>query len=193
MNRKAVGRLAIAVVALFLVAYFASPLLTVRALIAAAEQGDEATLERLVDFPAFRQSLKDEMNARLIAEMRSDLGGRDSALRGLGMMLAPTLLSGAVDALVTPQAIAAMVRTAETPDAKDVARNRIDSTPEPTAARTEGKRDLRRRYSYRGFNSFAVTLTRRDRPEDRLDLLLERRGVFSWKLAGVDLPDTPAD
>jgi len=193
MNRKAFRRLALAAVALFLVAYFASPLLTVRALIAAAEQGDEATLERLVDFPAFRQSLKDEMNARLIAEMRSDLGGRDSALRGLGMMLAPTLLSGAVDALVTPQAIAAMVRTAETPDAKDVARNRIDSTPEPTAARTEGKRDLRRRYSYRGFNSFAVTLTRRDRPEDRLDLLLERRGVFSWKLAGVDLPDTPAD
>ena len=53
MNRKAVGRLAIAVVALFLVAYFASPLLTVRGLIDAAERGDEAKLDRLVDFPAF--------------------------------------------------------------------------------------------------------------------------------------------
>ena len=192
MNRKAVGRLAIAVVALFLVAYFASPLLTVRGLIDAAERGDEAKLDRLVDFPAFRQSLKDEMNARLIAEMRSDLGGRDSALRGLGMMLAPTLLSGAVDALVTPQAVAAMVRTAEAPDAKDVARNRIDPTPEPAAETDRKESQVRRRYSYRGLNSFAVSLTRRDRPEERLDLLLERRGVFSWKLAGVDLPDTPA-
>jgi len=192
MNRKAVGRLAIAVVALFLVAYFASPLLTVRGLIDAAERGDEAKLDRLVDFPAFRQSLKDEMNARLIAEMRSDIGGRDSALRGLGMMLAPTLLSGAVDALVTPQAVAAMVRTAEAPDAKDVARNRIDPTPEPAAETDRKESQVRRRYSYRGLNSFAVSLTRRDRPEERLDLLLERRGVFSWKLAGVDLPDTPA-
>ena len=37
-------------------AYLAMPILTVRALVRAAETGDEAALERLVDFPAFRES-----------------------------------------------------------------------------------------------------------------------------------------
>ena len=40
-------------------------------------------------------------------------------------------------------------------------------------------------------NAFAITLTDRDRPDDQLALILERRGLFDWKLAAVDLQSGP--
>ena len=166
---------------LFFAAWLASPLLAVRGLISAAKAGDEAKLEQLVDFPAFRTSLKEELNAKLVEQMRSDLGDRAGGLSGLGMILAPTLISGAVDAFVTPQAVAAMVRTGEAPNAKSVARQRAGQPSEPSGKVHQG-------YSYRGLNTFAVRLTRDDKPEDYIDLLMERRGVFGWKLAAIDLP-----
>ncbi len=178
------GVAVLAVVA-FLVAYFGTPILTVNSLVAAARAGDEAALEQLVDFPAFRDSLKDELTTRLMTEARTDPDVRDSALGGLGMMLAPMLVSGAVDALVNAPTIAAMVRTAETPDPTDTAEA---TTPEPE---TED-RDIRQSYAYRDLNTFVLGLTDPDRPDEKLKLLLKRQGLFGWKLAGIDLPDAPA-
>ena len=176
------GVLALAVVA-FLVVYFGSPILTVNSLVAAAKAGDEAALERMVDFPAFRDSLKDELTTRLMAEAQSDPDVRDSGLGGLGMMLAPMLVGGAVDALVNAPTIAAMVRTADTPDPTDAAEA---TTPEPE----NEDRDIRQSYAYRDLNTFVLGLTDPDRPDETLKLLLKRQGLFGWKLSGVDLPKT---
>lgn len=170
----------------FFLAWLASPVLTARALTQAAERGDAAALERHVDFPAFRASLGDALTARLAAEMRAR--GQDDALSGLGLLLAPSLVSGAVEALVTPQAISAMVRTGRTPA--------VDGPPPAEQDRAEQggtpPRDdrVRQSWGYRGLNAFAVDLYRQDRPDDRLSLILERRGLFAWKLAAVALPQS---
>lgn len=164
----------------FLVAYFGSPFLTVRSLVAAAEAGDEAALERLVDFPEFRESLKDELTARLMAEAQDDPRVRDSGLGGLGMILGPMLVGGAVDALVNAPTVAAMVRTAKVPDPTD--RDAGPSTPE------NDRPEIRQSYGYRDMNTFAVRLTDVERPNQTLKLLLTRQGLFDWKLTGIDLP-----
>lgn len=169
----------------FLVAYFATPILTVNAIVSAAKAGDAEALEQHVDFPAFRDSVKDELTARLMAEAGADPDVRNSGLGGLGMMLAPMLVSGAVDALVTAPTIAAMVRTAETPDPKDVATARA---PEPESQ----DKEIRQSYGYRDLNTFVLTLTDPDRPEQPLKLLLTRHGLFGWKLSGIDLPEKAA-
>ncbi len=162
------------------VAYLAMPVLTVRALVRAAETGDEAALERLVDFPAFRESLKEQLTGRLMAEMREDPRADDSALAGLGMLFGPMLVDGAVDALVNPQAIAAMVETAEAPDPADAI-----APAEPEAK--DG--DIRKSYAYRDLNTFVLGLTDPERPDETLKLLLKRDGLFGWKLSGVELPE----
>ncbi|CAN5249935.1 DUF2939 domain-containing protein [soil metagenome] len=182
MNRKLVTGLVLVLAIAGLALFAASPMFAVRNLIAAAKAGDEAQLNRQVDFPAFRTSLKEALNARLVDQMRADLGDRGGALGGLGMLLAPSLIGGAVDAFVTPQAVAAMVREGEAPGARDLARGRV--TPADNAPNTR----VRQSYSYRDVNTFAVRLTRDDQPDDHIDLLMERRGPFTWKLAGVDLP-----
>ncbi len=185
MKRRSLITAAAVAVGLFLIAYFASPLLAVRGLVSAAKAGDEAALEQRVDFPALRQSMKNEMNARLVAEMRKDLGDHDKALGGLGMLLAPSFISSAVDTLITPKAVAAMVTEAREPRAADgigQARPKTDDADDK----------IKRSYSYRGLNTFAVTLHEQDRPERRLSLLMERRNLFFWKLAGVELPEPNA-
>lgn len=168
---------AFAVALAFFLAWLASPVLTARALTQAAERGDAAALERHVDFPAFRASLRDVLTARLVAEMRAR--GRDDALSGFGMVLAPALVAGTTEALVTPQAIAAMVRTGQAPGV----------TGEGTRGAPAKTDRVRQSWGYRGPNAFAVDLYRQDRPEDRLSLILERRGLFAWKLAAVALPE----
>ena len=179
MKGWAKGLLALGLVAVA-GAYLAIPILTVRALVQAAETGDEAALARLVDFPAFRESLKDELTARLMAEAQADPDLRDSALGGLGMMLAPMLVGGAVDALVNAPALAAMVRTADAPEPTDLTRD---------APAEKEDSNIRQSYGYRGLNTFVLSLTDPDRPTETLKLLLKRDGLFGWKLAGVDLPE----
>ena len=179
MNRKLIIRLGLAAAAVFVLAYAASPLLAARALVQAARTGDEKALERQVDFPALRQSLKDELNARMIAEMRSDPRMADSGLSGLGMLLAPAIVGGAVDAFVTPQAISMMVQEGRAP--KPAA-----AVATPQEAKSDRNR-VRQSWSYRDLDTFAVTLTRDDRPDEPVALLMKRRNLFGWKLAAIDL------
>lgn len=166
--------------------HVAAPVLAARDLVAAAKAGDAAGLERRVDFPAFRESLTEELNARLMREMRDS---DDRAGRALVMLFGPALVSGVVDAFVTPEAIAVMVREGEppAPDLKGGATAAV--TPEPDAAPHDR---VRQSYGFRDLNTFTLTLTRDDRPETPVVLLMQRRGLIDWKLAGIDLPETPA-
>jgi hypothetical protein len=178
MKKLLIGVAAAAVVAL-VAAWAAAPVLAAQGLIRAAKAGDARKLEALVDFPALRQSLKEELNAELVARMRRDPEVAESGLGGLGLMLAPMLLSGAVDTFVTPEMVAQMVVTAEAPDPTD--------PPEPEPGDAADANDVHQSWGYRDLDHFAVTLTDRDRPDQQLALILERRGLFAWKLAAVDL------
>lgn len=179
MNKKLIVGVAAGALALFVLAWAAAPVFTARALISAAKAGDERRLEQLVDFPVLRESMKEELQAELVSRMRRDPRVAESGLGGLGIMLAPMLVSGAVDVLVTPEVVADMVRTAEAPDPTRPA------DPDPTD-RADAD-DIHQSWGYRSLDEFAVTLTDRDRPDDRLALILERRGLFEWKLAAVDI------
>lgn len=184
MNQKLIIGVIAGALALFVLAWAAAPVFAAQALIRAAKAGDERRLEQLVDFTVLRESMKSELQAELVARMRRDPRVAESGLGGLGMMLAPMLVSGAVDVLVTPGVVADMVRTAEAPDPTRPA------DPDP-ADKSESK-DVHQSWGYRSLNEFAVTLTDRDRPDDRLALILERRGLFEWKLAAIDIQTEPA-
>ncbi|MET4685438.1 DUF2939 domain-containing protein [Brevundimonas faecalis] len=183
MNRKLMIRLGIGAAGLFVAAYGLSPLLAAKSLVQAAKAGDETALERKVDFPAFRQSLKDELNAQMMAEMRKEAKAKgDDGLAALGMLLGPAIVGGAVDVFVTPQAISMMVKEGQAPG-PDLARSAV-SPPKPKDAEK-----VRQSWGYRDLDTFAVTLTKEDKPDEKIALLMKRRNLFSWKLAAADLGD----
>lgn len=191
MTFKPVSTLVSLAVLAFAVAYFGSPVLAARQLTEAAETGNEAELNRLVDFPAFRASLKDELKDAMMTRLRLDSPLGDSALAGLGMVLAPGLLNGAVDVLITPEVVAEVVRSGEAPDPTRGLRRRAEPAPEAGAeAGTkagEPDNDLHQAWGYRDLDNFGITLTRKAEPDQALTLLLERQGLFGWKLSAVDL------
>jgi len=170
----------------FAAAYFGPPVLAAAALTEAGKAGAEAELRRLVDFPAFRSSLKDELRDEMVARLRMDNRLGDTALSGLGMILAPGLVNGAVDLLITPEVIAEVVNSGETPDPTRRLRNR---EPEKADAPAKGD-EVRQSYGFRDLNTFTITLSQADDPDQKLALLMKRRGLFGWKLSGVDInPD----
>jgi hypothetical protein len=179
MTKRLLTGAALAAVVLFAAAWGLAPIFAGQALIRAAKAGDARKLEQLVDFPSLRASLKDELSNELITRMGRDPRVAASGLGGLGMMLAPMILSGAIDTAVTPEVLAQMVTTAEAPD--PTRRN----PSEPADERSD--KDIHQAWGYRDLNHFAVTLTDRDHPDQHLALILERRGLFTWKLAAVDL------
>jgi hypothetical protein len=89
-------------------AYIAYPYLTMYWIDRALITNDETALNRLVDFPRVRDSLKADLKLEVLdkahaeAQKRPILGAFGAALAGL---LAPPLVDSAVDTMMTPQAI----------------------------------------------------------------------------------------
>lgn len=175
------GRLAglvCAVLGLFALAYFGSPYLAVHNLSEAAKAGDRDRLEEMVDFPAVRSSLKSQVSAYMLKAMRDDPDMRNNPFAGLGMLLAPTIIDRAVDAYVTPDAISMMVTTGSRPG-----RGRGDAE-----GQSGEPRRLQVSYAFISPDRFRVDLRRPDDREGKpLGLVLERRGLLTWRLIRIDL------
>lgn len=182
--------LALAVVAALAAAgwYLASPIFAFRALGAAARDGDAPRLERLVDFPRVRASLKDQLNARLIGSLQ---GGsvREGPFGALGALLGAGIVERVVDVAVTPSGVAAILRTNRPPltQAEPPPPEPAAPPAQPPQAKTD---EHRTRFAYDGLDRFRVTRTSADRPNGPLAFVLERRGLVGWKLVAIELPPT---
>lgn len=176
-TRKVWVGLAVLAVVAFATFYFASPLLALNSLRAAAKSGDRDRLEATVDFPSVRESLKAQFNAAMTAQMQSDPEMAGNPFAGLGLALMPAIINNMVDGFVTPEGISQMVTTTKAPEAEG------RSTP---SAATEAETKVRHRYS--GLNRFKTTVQNASEPNAQVDLVLERRGLFGWKLVRIDMP-----
>ncbi len=168
MSRRLILILAAVAVLLFVGAYVGSPYPAVRSFVAAAKSGNVQRLNEAVDFPAVRKGLK--------SQVADAIGGRTrrGPFGGLGKLLAPLIADQTVDALVTPESIAQLVKHGE-----------VKGAPTPGKA---PKRPLSYSYSYAGLDRFRMTLVSPDHPASPGTLIFERRNLFWWKLVRVELP-----
>lgn len=170
----------IAIVALLAVAalagYVASPYVAFYELQTAAKAGDRDGLEDGVDFPAVREDFKAQLNGALMAKTQSDPKLKGNPFVAIGLLIAPAVIDRMIDAYVTPEAIAQMVVNAR--------------APKPGAPRTPsaGNAHVSSRYAYASLNRFKVAMIDDTRPDKPITFVLERRGVFAWKLVRIELP-----
>lgn len=185
-NRILVGAGVGALIAFLVASYFVSPIIALHGLTTAAKAGDRAKLERSVDFPAVRDSLKAQLKAVMTREVNADPKLRDNPFAALGQMLLIGVIDKAVDAYATPDAIANMVATNKAPE-----RISADTPPPPPAEqpKPKAKSTTEAHYAYQGVNHFHATYRdKADQPGDELGLVMERRGLFTWKLVKIELP-----
>jgi hypothetical protein len=99
-----------ALLILALVGYAVSPLFYVSSLKSAFLAGDSSKLADLVDFPALRDSLKEEVTTILTAQAKESSDSKQSAFSALTAFVGPAFLNRAVDMYCTPDAIAGFVK-----------------------------------------------------------------------------------
>lgn len=164
-----------AALAAFLLAYGASPYVAVRGFVAAAKQGDAEKLRGSVDFPAVRADLKPQLAAAVTTRMERDPEMRGNPFAGLGAMLMPSILDRMIDSVVTPDGIAALVRAGKVghADTGSAASRRVDYV-----------------LHYITRDRFGVTVRRQGAVGDHVNLVFERRGLFTWKLVRIALPQS---
>ncbi|MFM0605627.1 DUF2939 domain-containing protein [Paraburkholderia sediminicola] len=184
---------------------YASPYMALNNLKRAADARDAQTVNEYVDFPALRESLKQQVTGLLTR--RLDAHGNGNPFAAIGAMIGVALIGPLVDAYATPDGVAALlngmpprgnpgerppVPGAENPPAaaapapqppvagntnNSAANNGNDATPPQPPQTTAG---------YRGLNEFVVNY-QHGAGDARYSAILRREGLFTWKLAAVDL------
>jgi hypothetical protein len=176
---------------------YASPYIAVKHMKAAADARDAATLNEYVDYPALRLSLKEQVGEML--HRRIEGQHSSNPLLILGAVIGAALIGPLVDAYATPDGVAALLsgmpptgkpgehpqapppdsgaQSADAPAAPPAPAASGNPAPEPRPVTTAG---------YRGLNEFALTWDRSETGE-HYAAILQRHGLFSWKLAAVEL------
>lgn len=200
-----IAGVALIVVALAVFAY-ASPYLVLSRLRDAVQARDAETINRYVDYPALRVSLKQQVTQML--SQRVDSEKLQHPLAALGALVGMAFVSPLVDAYATPDGVAALLRgmpprgepgeappsvaseqpeqSEQTPRAQTAppsgqAPSPSASTPgQPNGPQAKGSA------GYRDMNTFAVTYTRGTAGEP-YSVIFHRRGWFSWQIDAVEL------
>lgn len=175
MKKKTAAIAAGALIAAFALATWASPHWQLVQMRAAVEARDAQALSRYVDFPKLRASVKIQVMRRLGAQGALE-GSRSNPFADFGRRMALAVIDPVVDAAVSPEGVAAML------EAGDI---RVQPRPEtpPQPASEAPREKLNYDVSYRSWNQ--VLVERAD--GGGVAFVLDRHGLWSWKLAGVEL------
>ena len=171
--------LAVLLLASLLAWVAAGPWLTMHAIGKAVREEDHAALSRHVDFPLLRASLKDQAGDRLARSI--GIERQSGWLGALGATVANELAGGAIELMVTPYGLGALMEGRKV-------WNRASGLPPPrteagAAARPDPWRNAERRYE--STSRFTATVHTDDGAP--LVFVLTRQGI-RWKLSDIRLP-----
>lgn len=105
--RKPLLILATLAVVLLAAMYAVSPFWFIFSLKRAVTSGDTTKIDRMVDFSAVRQSLKDQLSVALTRHMATDPSLKNNPFAGVGSLFATAMIDRMVDIYCTPDMIAA--------------------------------------------------------------------------------------
>lgn len=190
------------VVLILIVLAYASPYLVLSRLRDAVQQRNAQMIDRYVDYPALRTSLKQQVTQML--SRRVETQKLQHPFAALGALVGMALVDPLVDAYATPDGVAALLAgmppqgtPGETPP--PVGEPSADQAPQPQEAPSSTAADASQRPAqgsapratssagYRDIDTFAVTYARNgDSPP--YSVIFHRRGWFSWQIDAVELP-----
>lgn len=192
MSKKHWIGAALAAAVLFAGAYLGSPLLAANALRSAAVAGDVDKLQRLVNFPAVRESLKGQLNAMVVQAMQADPDMRDNPFAGFAAVLAPAIVNQAVDGYVTAEGLGAMMRAQKPAVANNAGGERASGEPSTAASPSSSGSSLGPKFEhrYRDFDTYEIRSVNVTNRAEHFSFILHRQGLFGWRLARIELPKT---
>jgi len=155
--------------------YLVSPFFYASSLKNAFLAGDSNKLADLVDFPALRDSLKEEVATILSQQAKESSDSNQSALASLTAFVGPTFLNKAVDMYCTPDAIAGFVKKSNQVQSNNHSFFKIPSASDLDWSKLKN-------FSFTGPTSFRIGTNQ--------ITLFARLEWFGWKVYRIDVaPD----
>ncbi len=173
--------LAVAVLIALLAYVAAGPFLTVRAIREAVKTGDTVKLEKQVDFPALRSSFKAQLADHLAREAGAHVD--DGPLATFGIGLANTLMATAIDGLITPTGISAMMEGRRVWERANNEPFSPSGEEDPGASRPQVLQNPE--YDFESLSRFTATVA--DQKGRPVVFVFSRSGL-NWKLSEILLP-----
>lgn len=194
--------IAIIVLALIVLAY-ASPYLVLSRVRDAAQQRDAAMIDKYVDYPALRTSLKQQVTQWLSRRVQTQK--LQHPLAALGALVGMAFVDPLVDAYATPDGVAALLAGLPPrgepgeapPPMSDQAMKQAQQAPQqqqtppgpapasPAAPPSEPR--AKSSAGYRDRDTFALNYAQgADTPP--YSVVFHRRGWFSWQIDAVEIP-----
>ena len=155
----------------------ATPYVTVYQMKIAAENQDGEALSEHIDFPALRQNLKDQLNAKLGVELVQEAMD-DNPFTALGAALGGMLVGKMIDVYVNPAGIIELMK-GESLD--------TESTDGSTEKQTPTEPFTNVSMSYESLSKFSVTIRQNTELAEEVKFNLRRKGM-GWKLTEILLP-----
>ncbi len=183
----AVGVVLVGVAALV----YASPYMALHAIKKAIDAQDTSALSEYVDYPVLRENIKVKMMASITKAGRdadSNGASQDSPASAFGSMigqaLGAPLVNIAVDNLVTPSGILAMIAWGRSP-LGNMGRKEGDVQAPPSTSQEPGAQDQGPRLglNYQGFSKIRVYNER----SPGKGFIFRRDGLMGWKLINIDM------
>ncbi|GAA3540512.1 hypothetical protein GCM10022394_20360 [Zobellella aerophila] len=176
----------VALLAVAALGYLAAmPYITVNQIREAADRRDSRALAQHVEFDSVRQSLKDQLNARLLQGLGGEI--KQNPFTALGAAFANMMVDGLVDTYMTPAGIEQLMR-GETPapgiPSRSSSQNKTQSGSQSDPYKPN-KPFSDASMGYVSPNTFVVTM--KDENEEEARFILRRRGL-EWKLTAIVLP-----
>jgi hypothetical protein len=203
MKRKTLVTMAIVIAVVAGATSYASPYWALYQMRTAIDARDSDKFSRYVDYPA----LRDDIKGQFLGAMRGKLGAqqKQDPLSGLGQMIGLAMVNMMIDVVVSPSGMMALMAGEKLAQPALPGRQAPEASP-PAAApsppadnpgslqgqpgETQGqaaRHALRYSLSYQAWSEVRATATRDD--GKAVVLRLQRTGPWTWKLAGVTLPD----
>ena len=168
------------VVIIFGAWFYFLPHLAIRDMKSSIKEKDAVSLSDHVNFPALKESFKANINAQFFSTVSKEKD--DAPFGALGVGLAAVFIGPMVDALVTPEGVAMMMKG----DKPQLLKKKI---PSKTPDSEYQDKDVDELMSYESFDRFVHSVKKKDSTEEPVILVFNRDGIFSWKLSAIRMPN----
>lgn len=197
VKRSSVVAMSVLAAIVFGGTYFASPYYAAQVIQDAARNHDLIALNEHVDYPAVRDSLKDQFQTLLSDQIRRS-GDSDTTLALLGSAAAAMFMDRIIDTLIRPESVAALLKNGsllapqvESRSSPKAKRNRSSSAP--AASPGSGAIDAHDAspeavLAYHGLDRFEMSVQPRSHAVGPARFVLARHGVFHWELIAILVP-----
>jgi hypothetical protein len=153
---------------------YASPYLTLYQIYQAVDHRDSQAISDSVDFPALRESVKENLQSVVLKETAKQ---NNPILNLIGAALGKVMVNPVIDSMVTPEGVMALLEG-----------QRLQSGGnDGTQSLSKKAADVDVNARYESFNQFVVGVKPKGEDVPPVDVVLSREGL-GWKITGVRLP-----